>query len=719
MNATNEAPLNAPLPDAQASKPKVPRPPATAEQQKQAMELFSQGKTKNEVAAIIGLSWAQANTIKQKWVVKVSAPDSNGEIVTSNGNETTTAGNGDGAPVIVSVGGPAVPANVTPQQKEEAFNMFRAGKTKGDVCRALKLSISQVKNLKQTFNAKHLTKPWESPEDWLQSQDYILSDDKVKEKAGDAPVWLLIQALHRGGRLLKGILPFCGDSEQMVTATMTREQWFEQVSKLVMEKGTLRDAIEKKWGNIIKCVTTDTGTKEKLVPTPYGAYLLHQLDIRYVPSESSFYRYFPEGNGHEKEGTWEYVTVTEVERDIMEWVVKKEIERTSLEQKQISQALYYMRPLGIFTQHSFSTNPLHVKNGMLFFEEEELVPPNPAYFSRSKLPVLFDAKAGETPKRFLQFLDEAGFTDEDRSLLQLWCGFVLLGDNSVHKIMMFTGDTSAGKSTLIELLEMMLGHESIATLNVERLDDRFELGSFFEKRLLVAKDVSADALNSQSAYMLKALSGDSLIKAEIKHQNRRVSLKGPFNIAITSNSDLFIKLQGDAPAWQRRLIIIKFRKKKDLEVENKLSEKMFKEGSEILNWMIKGAIRARKILDGKDSNDKFPQSAEQLKRVNELLRLSDSVKAFVSEELQSDAKGSITTADLYEAYENYCARNRVLPTPKGAFEREIVLRIQAEWGGEKSMIKDPETDAPCRGYRGVSFRAKTLPTEPTPEEVPY
>ena len=68
MNATNEAPLNAPLPDAQASKPKVPRPPATAEQQKQAMELFSQGKTKNEVAAIIGLSWAQANTIKQKWV---------------------------------------------------------------------------------------------------------------------------------------------------------------------------------------------------------------------------------------------------------------------------------------------------------------------------------------------------------------------------------------------------------------------------------------------------------------------------------------------------------------------------------------------------------------------------------------------------------------------------------------------------------------------------
>jgi P4 family phage/plasmid primase-like protien len=352
---------------------------------------------------------------------------------------------------------------------------------------------------------------------------------------------------------------------------------------------------------------------------------------------------------------------------------------------------------------------------MLFFEERELVPVNPAYFSRAKLPVLYNREGGDKPDRFLRFLDEAGFTDEDRSLLQLWCGFVLLGDNSVHKIMMFTGDAGSGKSTLIELLEMMLGHESIATLNVERLDDRFELGSFFEKRLLVAKDVSADALNSQASYMLKALSGDSLIKAEIKHQNRRVSLKGPFNIAITSNSDLFIKLQGDATAWQRRLIIIKFRKKPDLEVENKLSEKMFKdEGSVILNWMIQGAIRARAILDEKE---KFPKTAEQEKRVNELLRLSDSVKAFVAEELQSDATGKITTFALHEAYENYCARNRVLPSPKGAFEREIVLRIQEAWGGEKCTMTNPKTGDPCRGYLGISFKPKDSPSTSTNSPV--
>lgn len=713
MIATIEPTVDAPETDSKINGVKSPRPPATAEQQQQAVSLKNQGKTKNEIADDLGLSRSQVDSILKK--TRYSGEDftpAGGEPNNGTGpaaQPTEVTGNGgESTDVTANGNSPAGPTQVTEELKKQAFDMFGAGKTKGDVCRALKLSISQVRNLKRIFNAKKPVVLWDTPEDWVLAQDGVLAQDKVAAKAGAAPVWFLIQALYAGGSRLDGILPFCGDEAELVTPTLTRREWFQAVSKLVTDKGTLQDAIEKQWGLIIKVVLTKKGTEEFLQALPYGAFLLHRLNLRYVTAENSFYRYFPEGHGNEKEGTWEFLTLTEVHREILEWAVKKEIRRVSPDLNEIRGAMDYMRPLGLFPQHNFSTNPLHVKNGMLFFEEEELVPVNPAYFSRAKLPVLHDSKAGGKPRRFHQFLDEAGLTDEDKSLLQLWCGFVLLGDNSVHKIMMFTGDAGSGKSTLIELLERMLGHESIATLNIERLDDRFELGSFFERRLLVAKDVSADALNSQAAYMLKALSGDSLIKAEIKHQNRRVSLKGPFNIAITSNSNLFIKLQGDAPAWHRRLIILNFHKKKGLKRENKLSDKMFKdEGSAILNWMIKGAIRARAILDEKVE---FPETSEQNKRINELLRLSDSVKAFVDEDLQSEAKGTITTQDLYQAYENYCACNRVVPAPRGAFEREIVLRIQESWGGKKSMVKDPATGSPCRGYLGVSFKSPATPT---------
>ena len=721
MNTTIEPALDAPKSESQLNGSKVPRPPATAEQQKQVIDLHAQKKTKRQIEEETRLGSSQVDLILKKFrysgenVSPADGGPSNGTAPSAKPPEVS--GNGaDSTDATANGNKPVGPIQVTDDLKKKAFEMFRAGKTKGDVCRALKLSFYQADNIKNAYNKQNPNKPWESPVDWVQAQAGVLAQDKVAAKAGASPVWFLIQALYTGGSRLDGILPFCGDEAERVTPTLTRRKWFEAVSKLVMDNGTLRDAIEKQWGVIVEIEVTKKGTNEKLIIPPYASFLLHRLNLRYIASENSFYRYFPEGSNHEKEGTWEYLTSTEVERDIMEWVVKKEISRASLEQKEITAAMKAMRPLGLFSQHNFSTNPLHVKNGMLFFEERELVPVNPAYFSRAKLPVLYNREGGDKPDRFFRFLEEAGLTDEDKSLLQLWCGFVLLGDNSVHKIMMFTGDAGSGKSTLIELLEMMLGHESIATLNVERLDDRFELGSFFEKRLLVAKDVSAEALNSQASYMLKALSGDSLIKAEIKHQNRRVSLKGPFNVAITSNSDLFIKLQGDAPAWKRRLIIIKFRKKEDLVVENKLSEKMFKdEGSIILNWMIQGAIRARAILDEKD---KFPKTAEQEKRVNELLRLSDSVKAFVAEELQSDAKGKITTFALYEAYENYCARNRVLPAPKGSFEREIVLRIQEAWGGEKFTMTNPKTGDPCRGYLGISFKPKGPPSTPPTTPMP-
>lgn len=722
MNATIEPPLATVQTDAPLNGAKTLRPPATAEQRQQVISLHQQRKTKREIVAITGLSWSQVELILQKFrysgenINPADTSPSNGAAPLAQPPEVSGTGVGTADPTT-NLNKQAGPLPVTEELKNQVFNMFRDGKLNGEVCRAAKLTIYQVKTLRKRFNQNHPLQPWEAPEHWLETQGDVLTESKLAEKAGKAPVWFLVQALYSGGRPLEGIMSFCGDPEQLVTDTMTRQQWFEQVSKLLLEKGTLRDAIEKKWGPIIEKIRTPKGYVDTLAPAPYGVYLLHQLNLRYVPSESSFYRYNPDLQDNEKSGTWEYVTLEEVERDIFEWVIKREITEASLEQKQILQALFYMRPMGIFPTHHFSTNPLHVRNGMLFIEEGDLYPSNPAYFSRTKLPVQYDANAGDRPTRFMQFLDEAGLTEEDKDLMQLWCGFVLLGNNSVHKIMLINGDAGSGKSTFTNLLERMLGHDSIATLNIERLDDRFELGSFYEKRLLVAKDVSSDALNSRPGQVLKALSGDSLIKAEIKHQNRRVSLKGPFHVLITSNADLYIKIRGDADAWNRRLIIIKFHKKKERDTtEPNLSEIMFcREGDKILNWMIKGAIRARVILEAKEKKAKFPQSDEQTKRVNELLRLSDSVKSFVLEELQSDAKGKITTAALFEMYENYCARNRVLPAPRGVFEREIVLRIQEAWGGEKVTMTDFKTGSPCRGYHGVSQRPKSPPATKSAE----
>ena len=50
--------------------------------------------------------------------------------------------------------------------------------------------------------------------------------------------------------------------------------------------------------------------------------------------------------------------------------------------------------------------------------------------------------------------------------------------------------------------------------------------------------------------------------AEIKGSNERPEIQGQFNIIITCNSRLSVRLEGDADAWRRRLVIVGYRKPK-------------------------------------------------------------------------------------------------------------------------------------------------------------
>lgn len=57
---------------------------------------------------------------------------------------------------------------------------------------------------------------------------------------------------------------------------------------------------------------------------------------------------------------------------------------------------------------------------------------------------------------------------------------------------------------------------------------------------------------------MKRLTGCDFIEAEFKGGNTRASLMGVFNILITSNNRLRVRLDGDEEAWRRRLLLVKF-----------------------------------------------------------------------------------------------------------------------------------------------------------------
>ena len=375
------------------------------------------------------------------------------------------------------------------------------------------------------------------------------------------------------------------------------------------------------------------------------------------------------------------------------------------------------RPLGLPNpDSSFNAySILGVRNGAIALKTDSQAIPgrspdeavhhamcSPSHNVQNVIPVDYDASK-TTPTKFLEFL-AAMMSRDEQDMLQRWLGMVLLGKNYFHRILIISGDAGSGKSTLINLIEKMIGKDNVGTLNTYRLEDRFELSEFFGKTLLIGRDVGADFLNNKSAHMLKSLSGDTGIKAEVKYVQQRVRLAGPFNIVMTSNSDLRLELHGDSSAWERRLLVINVRPKGGRkEIIQDLEEKLIqKEGSAILNWMLNGA---QEVLKWRRLNRDFELAAAQRLAVSNLLGRSDTISEFVRIDVRRGAPSDeVATEDLYAAYENFCARAEVDPLPRTVFQKRIVRIIFKMHGGVAGQMKTQPGRDPRRGYLGVQIQ---------------
>ena len=73
--------------------------------------------------------------------------------------------------------------------------------------------------------------------------------------------------------------------------------------------------------------------------------------------------------------------------------------------------------------------------------------------------------------------------------------------------------------------------------------------------------------------------------------NQQFQLRGNFGMAITCNSKLHVRLDGDVGAWQRRLMVVNYtRPKPQHRIANFADLLIAEEGPGILNWMIEGAV---------------------------------------------------------------------------------------------------------------------------------
>ena len=203
-----------------------------------------------------------------------------------------------------------------------------------------------------------------------------------------------------------------------------------------------------------------------------------------------------------------------------------------------------MRPHDASVESLDTAGMVHVRNGVVDLGggKPNLMVHDAKYPFHASSGIAFDAKAAY-PK-FMEQLLEPALDKADIQLLQKYCGSMLLGPNTCHGLMAIRGTAGGGKSTLVSIVEKIIGENNVAHLRTAHLGGRFETSAFLGKRLLVGKDVPSDTLAVSGARMLKSLVGGDLMQAEIKFSPDKQPVRGDFHVIIVSNNNLRIALDG-------------------------------------------------------------------------------------------------------------------------------------------------------------------------------
>lgn len=344
---------------------------------------------------------------------------------------------------------------------------------------------------------------------------------------------------------------------------------------------------------------------------------------------------------------------------------------------------------------------IHLANGVIVFNgsDAELRPFSPDYKSRNRSPIAFDPTA--RCERFLNELVMPAVHPEDVELLQKFAGMYLLGYNRAQRLLILDGEAGRGKTQFANAMQAVVGMVNVTQLRTKHLAERFELYRYLKRTLLVGVDVDPDFLSTKGAAVLKGLVGGDWFDAEQKGGTGSFQVQGNFNVLITSNARLHVRLQGDVGAWRRRLSIVRYEAPPPSRKVHDFGGLLARtEGSGILNWALLGAQKV--LSEIPDGGGDFVMTPRQRDVVDSLLAESDSLRHFLQDRLIADTYGDVTCNEIVEAYAAYCPELKWQPLPITEVQTKLEGLMLELFGVTKrhDIKRDGKVQ---RGFAGVKF----------------
>ncbi len=393
----------------------------------------------------------------------------------------------------------------------------------------------------------------------------------------------------------------------------------------------------------------EDGTIKAFIPKRLVSKIQEELKFATIDRKSDIYYY------DDQKGTW-YPTGELIIRATAYFFLSSLAKRYFIEE-----VVAFIRDTNYISRDKFDhdIHRIPVKNGVLNLNTLTLEPFDPQLYALTHIPVEYSTTA--TCPKTLQFLNDVAPNDIDT--LQEWVGYHLWRTYRYQKCVQLVGEGNNGKSTFLNLVQAMLGHDNVSNDTLQQLiTERFAMADLYGKLANIAADISSEELRRTGAF--KALTGGDYIRAEMKHQN-------PFkflNYAKLSFSANRLPPTPDlSDAFFRRWIVIGFPNKFDDDnCDPHIIEKITtpQELSGFLNWAVEGLRRLRE-------NNHFTKSQSTTELRILWKNLSQPVHSFLEQHTEKNAAKHTPKDILYEKYVEYCAVIKVGAISSRKFTRQI------------------------------------------------
>lgn len=304
---------------------------------------------------------------------------------------------------------------------------------------------------------------------------------------------------------------------------------------------------------------------------------------------------------------------------------------------------------------------LGLKDQVLDIETMETAPYSPEVIISNRIDYNYNPSAySEVVDKFL---DSVTCGDKQlRSIVEEMIGYTLYRSNLMQYTFFLTGGAGNGKSTLLKMMQVLVGKRNSATISLKDLETTYGPAELYGKLVNFGDDIGSDFFNASDVFK-KAATGEAMSVRRIYGQ--LFELRNYATMIYCANELPPVNDRTDG--FSRRMVIIPFNAKFAPEIEgydpfidDKLATKESQEY--LLNLAIAGLLR---VL----TTRKFTKSDACDKEKQQFITENNPVLGWL-EETETDVVDKDTKI-IYDQYKAWISENGLKPLGKTKFSQEL------------------------------------------------